>query len=914
MKKITSWALGAMLLLGGGKAVAQGGFIHPGLMHSEQDFERIRRGLAENDPQVKAAYQVLRDCWVANKGVTDVWWITDWVKRGISGDENYMNCYRNAAKAYQCAVLWKITGDKQWADRALYVLNTYADVTVGLTGNTNQSLIPAFIGYQFANAAELMRDCEYWDPKDFEDFKQWMIDVWFVTAQDFLERRHDTVVREGNWYHYHSNWGVGNALFCVSLGVLCDLPDIYNYGMYWLKEGPGNESLFVGPEMCNDGWGLVPWCHKDERGPLGYLNQMQESGRDQGHAMASLGQVSYWMQTAYNQGDNTFCNLNDGMIAGAAEYVAMFNSLDNNVPAEAEEIATIPYRQNWWMGGLGWTGQGQHRPIWQLFINHYENRWGIPMRYCKRMKAKLGIESGGNNVYGVNSGGYDHTGYGDLLHYDTPVTPETTPTVLRPQITCAGIVRPYAEMREVKRGTEMELKALLPEGEENTGKWVWEDGFEGQSRTITADHSGLWRVSYTNSRGIRSTQMFCISVWGEGIRASFRPIIIYDNTTLNDTIVYAVSGKSVTLSQSYASWNYIDKVEWFNESGKLVAASNDYTFTQGTKDQRFRCVLTNQSGVELTLNYIVKNSVMTPTLKVDDVVQETTSVIIPAGSRVVMRGDVTSIRYRNGDFSWDSGETVDSLVFDDLQQSVSRTLTWQKTVGSTIFDAAFHFNVQVYNSNRVLADGYYHFIDKATGRYFNNVTLKFEDYNEEVDPAVYRWHLTWEDRVGRYKIMNADDTKFLDPNGTYNTPGYIYRNSTYTIWMLTGTDDCFIRNSDTKGGFYWTVNADQLVCNMQTEMPRDFLFQLRPADAANAITAPEAVSGDAINIERTADAITLSATVPGRAAVYTASGRLMQTMQLHEGTNTLSVAGLPRGIYLLRAMCGTQTRTLKFAK
>lgn len=130
----------------------------------------------------------------------------------------------------------------------------------------------------------------------------------------FLERRHDTVEREQNWYHYHSNWGLGNALFCVSLGVLCDLPDIYNYGMYWLKEGPGNESLCVtalhpdafGQGLCGYGWGLIPWFHKDERGPLGYLNQMQESGRDQGHAMAALGLLSYAFESAYNQGDNAF--------------------------------------------------------------------------------------------------------------------------------------------------------------------------------------------------------------------------------------------------------------------------------------------------------------------------------------------------------------------------------------------------------------------------------------------------------------------------------------------------------------------------------------------------------------------------------------------------------------------------------
>ena len=129
--------------------------------------------------------------------------MTEYIKRGIAGDENYMNAYRNAAKAYQCALLWKLTDDRQWANRAIYVLNQYSLITKGIGGNTNQSLVPGFIGYQFLNAAELMRDYDGWAKEDFERFKQWMIDVWFTTAQDFLERRHDTVTREGNWYHYH---------------------------------------------------------------------------------------------------------------------------------------------------------------------------------------------------------------------------------------------------------------------------------------------------------------------------------------------------------------------------------------------------------------------------------------------------------------------------------------------------------------------------------------------------------------------------------------------------------------------------------------------------------------------------------------------------------------------------------------
>ena len=234
MKKLSLW-FASMFFFGGGSMIAQGTFVHPGLLHSEQDIEQIRQKLADNDPQTVAAFDVLKNSWVAAKPETDIWGVTEYIKRGIAGDENYMNAYRNAAKAYQCALLWKLTDDRQWANRAIYVLNQYSLITKGIGGNTNQSLVPGFIGYQFLNAAELLRDYDGWAKEDFERFKQWMIDVWFTTAQDFLERRHDTVTREGNWYHYHSNWGLGNAVFCVSLGVFADLPDIYNYGMWWIK-------------------------------------------------------------------------------------------------------------------------------------------------------------------------------------------------------------------------------------------------------------------------------------------------------------------------------------------------------------------------------------------------------------------------------------------------------------------------------------------------------------------------------------------------------------------------------------------------------------------------------------------------------------------------------------------------------
>ena len=78
-------------------------------------------------------------------------------------------------------------------------------------------------------------------------------------------------------------------------------------------------------------------------------------------------------------------------------------------------------------------------------------------------------------------------------------------------------------MKEVKKGTPLTLRAVLPDGETDTGNWEWEDGMKGASRDITADASGVYRLFYTNTQGVKSVQMFCISVYGEGIRATLTP-------------------------------------------------------------------------------------------------------------------------------------------------------------------------------------------------------------------------------------------------------------------------------------------------------------------------------------------------------------------------------------------------------
>ncbi len=84
------------------------GFIHPGGLHTQADFDRVKQQLAEGNPKVKAAYNVLKNA--AYSSATAATYPVETIVRGGGTGENYINATRGAAIAYQNALRWKIDG------------------------------------------------------------------------------------------------------------------------------------------------------------------------------------------------------------------------------------------------------------------------------------------------------------------------------------------------------------------------------------------------------------------------------------------------------------------------------------------------------------------------------------------------------------------------------------------------------------------------------------------------------------------------------------------------------------------------------------------------------------------------------------------------------------------------------------
>lgn len=592
------------------------GFVHPGGLHTQSDFDRIKKQLAEGNKKVTEAYQILKNAAYAQSGAAT--YPVETIVRGGGQGENYINAARGATIAYQNALRWKIEGNKACAKHAVDVLMAWCNTTKNISGNSDQCLAKGLYGYQFAQAAELMRDYEGWNREDFAKFQRWMLDVWYPGCINFLRWRNGTWENSGKWWqapgHYWSNWGLCNAMAVISIGILCDDVFIYNQGMSFIKYD--QVGTFKDPRtdnpIHNDGltefWGnlIVTTSQWDkETGAYGKVGQMNESGRDTGHAAMALGLAVDIARVGWNQGDDLFSYM-DHRLAAGIEYVA----------AQCQGVSGLPWTNyHYGTNGIYYTDSRawlmtapalgvQMRPYWATVIGHYEGVKGVKMPFAEWAYTKMGIDAGGQ---GNVSGGYDHLGYSVLTNtFSDGSDPfwlnPNPPAELKPEIVykgktvkqneLGGLVNTFAitpvSSRAVAAGTLLTLRPCLPDGMEDTGMWQWNTGETSKEITVTANRSFIYRVSYTNANGAVSSICFPIAVLGDTHDTNVIQSMKSGDAAA-DSVMAVKSGASVTLTLNGVDGfgNYI----W--ENGKTT---NSITVSNIRENKIVRGCFQNQGG------------------------------------------------------------------------------------------------------------------------------------------------------------------------------------------------------------------------------------------------------------------------------------------------------------------------------
>ncbi|UQC76393.1 uncharacterized protein CLUP02_17906 [Colletotrichum lupini] len=271
-----------------GHATQRAASYHPAFvglssLHSANDFARIKNHVHAQDQPWYRAWQHLE----AGKLAQTSWKPTPQsvLVRGTNATfaptNNYGYAYRDAHSAYQLTIRWLVGGNTSYADHAAKILDGWSSTLVDINGTEDKYLAAGLYGYQFANAAELLRGYSGWPKQNQTAFGKMLNGVFAVYNHDFLEHHYNKPD------FYYANWDLCNIASFMAIGIFNDNRTMYNYAVNYFKNGiPGQ------PEVVANG--ALPYfsiANFTEQGSGKTLMQIQESGRDQGHALLCIALV-----------------------------------------------------------------------------------------------------------------------------------------------------------------------------------------------------------------------------------------------------------------------------------------------------------------------------------------------------------------------------------------------------------------------------------------------------------------------------------------------------------------------------------------------------------------------------------------------------------------------------------------------
>lgn len=342
-------------------------FVHPGILHTAGDLQRLRTKVAESIEPYTLGFQALAgdrrsaSSYKVKGGFYSVGRNPHWKAREHEHDAN---------AAYQNAMMWAITGDRAHANKAIQILNAWSYKLRSIRGK-DRILAAGISGIKFAAAAEILRHTNTgWSNRDIAQMEKLLTEVYYPVLKD--------MARFAN-----GNWGLAAMQTVMAIAVFTDDQAMFDKAIDHFHRGGDNAQLtnYI----------------------INHQGQCQESGRDQQHTMLGLGYLATVAEIAWNQGIDLYAAEDNRILAGF-EYTASYN-LGKEVPFVKTIDTTGKYRHK----RISDEGRGEfrYRPIFEMVYAHYKHRRGID---CPNLEAVINR----TRPEGRGRGG-DHLGFGTVL-------------------------------------------------------------------------------------------------------------------------------------------------------------------------------------------------------------------------------------------------------------------------------------------------------------------------------------------------------------------------------------------------------------------------------------------------------------------------------------------------------------------
>jgi parallel beta-helix repeat protein len=263
-------------------------FIHPGINQSSADMAHMKQLILKSEQPWKSAFDRLK-----NLADTSSFTIKPHahVLRGPYGKPNIggEDLSKSASMVYNYALLWYITNEKKYANKAIDVLNAWSPVLWDFDYN-DAKLLAAWTGHLLCNAAEILRYTNSgWQQKDIDSFGKMLMRVYYPLMRFYYPQA-------------NGNWDGAIIHSIMAIAIFMDNRKMFDNAIDHFLRAPVNGSI-------------LKYIYPD--------GQCQESTRDQGHVQLGLGEFAGAAQVAFTQGVDLFSIANNRIALGY-EYTARF--------------------------------------------------------------------------------------------------------------------------------------------------------------------------------------------------------------------------------------------------------------------------------------------------------------------------------------------------------------------------------------------------------------------------------------------------------------------------------------------------------------------------------------------------------------------------------------------------------------
>lgn len=368
----TSIILPLLMLLVTFSASAERKFVHPGLSYTQGQLDRMKA-------MVEAKVEPYYTTFLNLKNSEHASLSRKVVDRGTQIREGQFNgtIGIDGRCAHDLALLWKLTGDRRYADKAVEYLNAnnhYTNTSARGTGPLDNGKINLLI-----EAAELMRDYDGWDADEQQKFKDMLTYPYYSNTEDVCAKYVNWTDDSANgitfyWNIFngdagrHGNQGMFGMLAMLSMGVYLDNEIMYDRALRYVSGLPHREDdlpYMSGPPVTS----AKPTSsneymktynlngRKNDIEDYGYdellqyyfypNGQCQESSRDQGHVLAGMHKYIEFAEIAWNQGDRFYSLLDNRLLKGI-EFNLRYNlSFFKQYPDQPEPWEPSGYTTDW---------------------------------------------------------------------------------------------------------------------------------------------------------------------------------------------------------------------------------------------------------------------------------------------------------------------------------------------------------------------------------------------------------------------------------------------------------------------------------------------------------------------------------------------------------------------------------------